>query len=89
VSTYLRHIGAILGAFCIWWSAAVVIGLALYSLWPPDLSVPDQQVFSFRAGVHLGRHWQNVPGNIIGFIGALYTFRALYPKTLPTGQARE
>ena len=69
-----------------------MLGLGLYSLWPPDLTVPDQdnrRTFSFSAGVHLGRHWQNVPGNLIGFIAALYTFRALYPKALPSSQVRE
>jgi len=89
VSTYLRHIGAILGACCIWWLVAVMFGLGLYSLWPPDLTIPDQdnrRTFSFIAGAHLGRHWQNVPGNLIGFIAALYTFRALYPKPLSSSQ---
>lgn len=78
MSILLRHSAAILGAFCVWWSTAVLLGLALYGLWPPDLSAPPgQEGYSLTAGVSLGRHWQNIPGNIIGFVAALYTFRAM------------
>lgn len=78
MSTLLRHVGAILVAFAVWWSATVLIGLVLYGLWPPDLSAgPCQRSDSFTAGVSLGRHRQNIPGNLIGFIAAMYTFRAL------------
>lgn len=81
MTTLLQHIGAILGAFAVWWSATVLIGLALSGLWPPDLAVPScEGGYSFTAGVSLGNHWQNIPGNLIGFIAALYTFRAMGSK---------
>jgi hypothetical protein len=31
-------------------------------------------------GVSLGQNWQNIPANILGFVSALYAFRALCPK---------
>ncbi len=87
VSTLLRHIGSIIAAFLVWWSVAVLIGLALYQVWPLSPVLGDSsegvQAFSFMAGVSLGRHWQNIPGNVLGFILALYAFRALCPNYRP------
>ena len=89
MSTVLRHVGAILAALAVWWSAAVLIGLGLYAAWPPDLAAPDPgagRTHSFMAGVSLGRHWQNFPGNVVGFIAALYTFRAMCRRSPPAAE---
>jgi Na+/H+-dicarboxylate symporter len=58
----------ILGAFIAWWALAVMIGLLMYAIFPPTTS-------SFGAGVSFEP--QNVPGNVAGFIAALYAFRAI------------
>lgn len=83
--TILRHITGILAAMVAWWAIAVLVGLALYMIWPPaplaELNSADVSTVSFMAGVSLGAHWQNMPGNVLGFIGALYAFRAICPKT--------
>lgn len=64
----IRELVGILGAFIAWWALAVMIGLLMYAIFPPTTS-------SFVAGVSLES--QNVPGNAIGFITALYAFRAV------------
>jgi hypothetical protein len=82
----LRHITGILVAMVVWWSIAVLGGLVLYMAWPPapitELTRADIPAVSFMAGVSLGAHWQNIPGNVLGFIGALYAFRAICPKSV-------
>ena len=62
----------ILGAFVAWWSMAVLVGIGMYAIWPAEDS-------TFIAGVSLAP--QNVPGNFIGFILALYAFRALTKRS--------
>ena len=83
-SLIARNIFGIISAFCIYWSSAVLVGLILYSIFPPSFSVDtysnNAQIFSFMTGVSLGKHWQNIPGNIIGFVLALYTFRTISSK---------
>ncbi len=77
----MQHIGGIIGALCAWWAVAVIVGLMLYTIWPssfpPNDSLEGVRSFSFMAGIALGSHWQNIPGNILGFVLALYTFRYL------------
>ena len=89
--TILRHITGILMAMVAWWAIAVLGGLALYTIWPPEplaeLSGADVRTVSFMAGVSLGSHWQNIPGNVLGFIAALYAFRAICPKPVSTALA--
>ncbi len=67
----LRDIPGILGAFVIWWAAAVLLGMAMFALWPPGKS--------YTAGITLD--FQNVPGNLLGFILALYAFRRITEGT--------
>jgi hypothetical protein len=64
---FTRDLRGILGAFVIWWAAAVLVGMAMFTAWPPATS--------YTAGITLD--FQNVPGNILGFILALYAFRRL------------
>ncbi|MEJ2599403.1 MAG: hypothetical protein P8Z00_13795 [Anaerolineales bacterium] len=89
--TILRHITGILMAMVAWWAITVLVGLALYMIWPPaplaELPGADVPTVSFMAGVSLGAHWQNIPGNVLGFIGALYAFRAICPKTVSAAAA--
>lgn len=68
---FIRDIAGILGAFVIWWAAAVLLGMAMFALWPPGKS--------YTAGITL--EFQNLPGNIAGFILALYAFRRITAKT--------
>jgi hypothetical protein len=80
VPVILKHAGAVLMALVVWWAVTVLCGLGLYAVFPPDLSLPDPvdgQARSFLAGISLGRHWQNIPGNLLGFVSALYAFRIL------------
>jgi len=63
----IRDIPGILGAFLIWWAAAVLLGMAMFAIWPPGKS--------YTAGIALDP--QNLPGNILGFILALYAFRRI------------
>lgn len=66
--TLFRELIGIAGAFIAWWAIAVLVGLLLYSIFPSTES-------TFIAGVSLEP--QNVPGNLLGFIAALYAFRAV------------
>ena len=74
----VRELFGILGAFVAWWTLAVMIGLLMYTLFPPTMP-------SFQAGVSLKS--QNIPGNMIGFIAALYAFRAV-TRRHDSGQRR-
>lgn len=67
----VREVTGILGAFVAWWALAVIIGLLMYAIFPTTAS-------TFGAGVALEP--QNVPGNIAGFIAALYAFQAVTKK---------
>ena len=58
----------IVGAMVAWWSVTVLIGLAMYAIFPSSDT-------SFVAGLELEP--QNVPGNLAGFIAALFAFRSL------------
>ena len=64
----VQEFAGILGAFIAWWALAVMIGLLMYAIFPPTTS-------SFGAGV--SHEPQNVPGNVAGFIAALYAFRVV------------
>lgn len=64
----LLELLGILGAFIAWWALAVIVGLLMYAIFPATAS-------SFTAGISLEP--QNIPGNLIGFIAALYAFRAV------------
>ena len=79
-----RHVGSIILAAITWWAVTILIGLALFQIWPP-VSFPvsgenSGGTFSIMLGVSLGQNWQNIPANILGFVSALYAFRALLPK---------
>lgn len=63
-----RELLGIIGAFIAWWSVAVLLGLLMYTIFPSADS-------SFTAGLEL--ELQNVPGNIAGFVAALFAFRAV------------
>jgi hypothetical protein len=81
-SAIKRNCYGIVSSCCVYWSTAVAVGLVLYKIFPPSFQVhavssSDIQVFSYMAGVSFGEHWQNIPGNIAGFILALYTFRSI------------
>ena len=68
----VRELIGILGALIAWWAMAVMVGIAMYAIWPSTES-------SFIAGVSLAP--QNIPGNLIGFILALYAFRAITARS--------
>jgi len=79
-----RHVGSIILAAITWWAVTILIGLALFQIWPPT-SFPiggekSGGIFSIMLGVSLGQNWQNIPANTLGFVSALYAFRALCPK---------
>ena len=79
-----RHASSIILAAITWWAVTILIGLALFQIWPPA-SFPvsgenSRGTFSIMLGVSLGQNWQNIPTNILGFVSALYAFRALCPK---------
>jgi len=84
LTTLGRHAGSIILAAITWWAVTILIGLALFQIWPP-VSFPvsgetSGGTFSIMLGVSLGQNWQNIPANILGFVSALYAFRALCPK---------
>lgn len=83
LATLGRHAGSILLALIVWWAVTILVGLALFQIWPPEL-IPasgdeNQGTFSIMLGVSLGQNWQNIPANFLGFVAALYAFRALIP----------
>lgn len=84
LATISRHAGGMILAAIVWWAVTILVGLALFQIWPPELiPVSGEQSagsFSIMLGVSLGRNWQNIPANILGFVSALYAFRALTPK---------
>ena len=89
-TTLGQHIGSIILAIIVWWAVTVLVGLVLFQIWPPEL-IPvsgDENTgrFSIMLGVSLGRNWQNVPANVLGFVSALYAFRALCPTYRQAGQ---
>lgn len=61
----MKDVGGVFAAFVAWWSVAVLLGMLFFAIWPPG--------HSFTAGLSLEP--QNVPGNVLGFILALYAFR--------------
>ena len=63
-----RELAGIVGAVITWWAFAVLIGLLMYAIFPATGP-------SFTAGLELEP--QNVPGNVAGFIAALFAFRAV------------
>ena len=84
LATIGQHAGSIILAFIVWWAVTILVGLALFQVWPPEL-IPisgeeSGRSFSIMLGVSLGQNWQNIPANILGFVSALYAFRALCPK---------
>lgn len=93
LATLGQHTGSIILAMITWWSVTILVGLALFQIWPPE-SVPNVNSESLGSttimlGVSLGQNWQNIPANIFGFIGALYAFRALCPKYKFANQENE
>jgi hypothetical protein len=68
----LRRIGrelvGIVGALVTWWALTVLIGLLMYAIFPTTDTL-------FTAGISLEP--QNIPGNLAGFIAALFAFRAV------------
>jgi hypothetical protein len=84
LATIGRHAGGVILATMVWWAVTILVGLALFQIWPPELiPVSGEQSggsFSIMLGVSLGQNWQNIPANILGFVSALYAFRALTPK---------
>lgn len=84
LATLGRHAMGIILAATTWWAVTILIGIALFQIWPP-VSFPVNSensggTFSIMLGVSLGQNWQNIPANILGFVSALYAFRALCPK---------
>lgn len=79
-----RHAMGIILAATTWWAVTILVGLALFQIWPPELiPVSNGQTgrsFEIMLGVSLGGNWQNIPANILGFVSALYAFRASCPK---------
>jgi hypothetical protein len=63
----LTEAGGILGAFVAWWATAVLLGMLMFMIWPPG--------GSYTAGISLEP--QNIPGNALGFVLALFAFRAV------------
>lgn len=84
LATIGRHVGSIILAAITWWAVTILIGLALFQIWPPvpfPISGENSEgTFSIMLGVSLGQNWQNIPANVLGFVSALYAFRALVPK---------
>jgi len=84
LATLGQHVGGIILAAIVWWAVTILVGLALFQIWPPELvpvgGVESGDTYSIILGVSLGRNWQNLPANALGFISALYAFRALTPK---------
>jgi hypothetical protein len=79
-----QHLGSIILALIVWCAGTILVGLALFQIWPPQLvsSVNSESLgaTSIMLGVSFGQTWQNVPANILGFISALHAFQALCPK---------
>ena len=63
-----RELVGIIGVLVAWWSLVVMIGILIYAIFPTTDT-------SFVAG--LEPKPQNVPGNLAGFIAALFAFRAV------------
>lgn len=66
----LPEIVGVVLAFIIWWAAALLLGMLAYAIWPPE--------GSYTAGLSLEP--QNIPGNLLGFVLALYVFRSVTSK---------
>lgn len=76
----IRDLAGIVGAFIAWWSLAVLVGMVIYSIWPATES-------SFTAGLSLEP--QNIPGNLAGFILALYIFRRMTSGSSYSGSSNK
>ena len=64
-----RELIGIFIAFMAWWALALVIGLVMYAAFPS--SVP------LLAASSASLDLQAVPGDVIGFVAALYAFRGV------------
>lgn len=93
LATLGQHTGGIILAMITWWSITILVGLALFQIWPPEsvanVNSESLGTTTIMLGVSLGQNWQNIPANIFGFIGALYAFRALCPKYKFANQENE
>ncbi|HUG67851.1 MAG TPA: hypothetical protein VMM76_08865 [Pirellulaceae bacterium] len=78
MKSVLREAGGILGAFVAWWATAVLLGMLMFAIWPPG--------GSYTAGITLEP--QNIPGNALGFILALFAFRAMTRPKEPSSVAQ-
>jgi len=67
MNPFFKDLVGIVGAFIAWWAVAVLLGMLMFAIWPPATS--------YTAGISLAP--QNIPGNLAGFILALYAFRSL------------
>jgi len=66
---------------------SIVLDLAPVSF--PVSGAISEGTFSIMLGVSLEQNWQNIPANILGFVSALYTFRALCPKIALADETNE
>jgi hypothetical protein len=70
----LKDLGGIAAAMVACWAIMILLGMLMFAIWPPGTS--------YTAGISLEP--QNVPGNLLGFILALYVFRSV---TTPRSRA--
>jgi predicted anti-sigma-YlaC factor YlaD len=66
----LNELGGIIMALIVWWTVALLLGMICFAVWPVE--------GSYTAGLSLEP--QNVLGNFLGFVFALYIFRAQTSK---------
>lgn len=62
----VRYIVGVISFFFIWFMVAVLVGLGVYMVFPPEGEV---------AMVGIGPDWRNLPGTILGLLAGIQSFR--------------
>jgi Na+/H+-dicarboxylate symporter len=69
----VRYVVGAIGFLLVWFVVALVIGLGMGMLFPPSTG---------RVMAGFGLDWRNLPGNVLGVLAGIRSFRASVRKTV-------